>query len=91
METAQVLLVGVIVVLTFLLLMLGLQVFYILRELRQTVSKANKILDDAGLITESVSGPIANLSNLTTGVKVGAMIASFLKKKKKGDSNIPDE
>ncbi len=59
METAQVLLVGVIVVLTFLLLMLGLQVFYILRELRQTVAKANKILDDAGLITESVSGPIA--------------------------------
>lgn len=78
-DTAQIVLLFVIVVLTILLLILGVQVFFILRELRQTVSKANKVLDDTGLITESVSGPITTLSTLATGVKTGAAVARLLK------------
>lgn len=82
-DTAQVILLFVIVILTLFLLVLGIQVFFILRELRQTVSKANKVLDDTGLITESVSGPISSLSTVVSGVKLGALIASRFKKKKK--------
>lgn len=87
MDTAQILLVFVIVVLTILLLILGVQVFFILREFRKTVTKANKVLDDTGVITESVSGPISNISTLTTGLKVGTLIAKLLRgggDKKKG-------
>ncbi|MBI2074633.1 MAG: hypothetical protein HYT83_02210 [Candidatus Levybacteria bacterium] len=82
-DTAEAVLLLVLVVLTVLLLVLGIQVFFILRELRQTVSKANKVLDDTGVITESVSGPISTISALTTGLKTGATFARFLQKKKK--------
>lgn len=81
-DAAQVVLLIVIAVLAILLVILGIQVFFILRELRRTVSKANKVLDDTGLITESVSTPIATLSTLITGVKAGASIARILRKKK---------
>ena len=73
----------IIIVLTVLLLILGIQVFFILRELRETVSKANKVLDDTGVITHSVSGPISTLSSLTMGLKAGGLIARLLKGKKK--------
>lgn len=82
MDTAQILLIVVIVILTFLLVALGIQVFFILREFRKTISKANKVLEDTGTITGSISGPVSNLSNLTSGIKVGAMIAKFLSGRK---------
>jgi len=85
-DPAQTALFLVIIVLTILLLVLGVQVFFILRELRKTVDKANKVLDDTGVITESVSGPISGLSSLATGIKAGAVVARLLKKRasKKG-------
>lgn len=82
-DPAQAALFLVIIVLTLLLLVLGIQVFFILRELRETVSKANKVLDDTGVITHSVSAPISTLSSLTMGVKAGSLIARILKGKKK--------
>lgn len=82
-DTAQIVLLVVVMVLTILLVVLGVQVFQILRELRQTVSKANKVLDDTGAITQSVSGPISSLSNLTAGLKAGAFIARLLRGKGK--------
>lgn len=81
-DAAQAVLLFVLLILTILLLVLGIQVFFILRELRQTVTKANKVLDDAGMITESVSGPISTFSNLAAGVKTGAIIAGLIKKRK---------
>lgn len=90
-DAAQSVLLFVVVILAILLLVLGIQVFFILRELRQTVTKANKVLDDTGLITESVSGPISTLSALATGVKTGAIIAKLLKKKKKYFKEDEDE
>lgn len=84
-DTAQGVLLFVLFVLTILVVVLGVQVFFILRELRQTVIKANKVLDDAGVITKSVSGPVSSLSSLATGVKTGAFLAGLLKKKEKNN------
>lgn len=83
MDTAQILLTIVIVLLALILIALSVQVFFILREFRRTINKANKILDDTGIITESISNPLSNLSNLTSGLKIGSMIARFLSGKKK--------
>ena len=81
-DPAQTILFLVVVILTILLLVLGIQVLFILKEFRKTVSKANKILDDTGIISESVSAPISSLSALVTSVKAGARVAKFLRKKK---------
>lgn len=79
MDPAQVALFLVIIVLTVLLIVLGIQVFFILRELRQTIAKTNKVLDEAGQITESVSAPLSSISSLAMGLKTGASLAGLFR------------
>lgn len=90
-DPAQTALFLVIIVLTILLLVLGIQVFFILRELRHTVSKANKVLDDTGIITKSVSGPISSFSSLAMGLKAGSSFMNLLRNKKKKTREEPDK
>lgn len=45
-DYAQILLTGIIIVLTILLLILGVQSFFVLTEFRKTIRKANTLLDD---------------------------------------------
>jgi hypothetical protein len=97
MDIAQIALVIIIVVLAILLIILGIQVFFILRDFRKTVTKANKVLDNTNVITEIVSNPLASLSNLVTGIKAGGSFIGLIKKiiskdddsgkKNKGDSD----
>lgn len=80
MDIAQIALFIVIIILTILLLALGIQVFFILREFRKTVFKANKVLDNTNVITESVSAPISSLSGIAAGIKTAAPLISLFKK-----------
>jgi len=82
-DPAQTALFLIVIILTILLVVLGIQVFFILKNLQKTLEKFNKVLDDAGVITESVSKPIASLSTLTMGLKTGATIARILQGGKK--------
>lgn len=86
-DPAQLLLFLVIIILTILLVVLGIQVFFILRDLRQTISKANRVLDNTEEITESVSGPVTSLSTLLMGLRSGAKFANFVKKIQDEDEN----
>ena len=90
-DTAQIEVLFVVVALSALLLILGVQVFFILKDLRKAVTKANKVLDDTSIITETVSGPISSLSTLTSGIKMGASLLKLLKKKKLFKSLIGEE
>jgi hypothetical protein len=81
MDNLQLVLIIVIVTLTALLTVIGIQVFLILKEVRQSVIKMNKILDDAGLISESVSKPVSSLSGFLSGLKGGLKIFEVLEKK----------
>jgi hypothetical protein len=47
----------------------GVQLVRILGELRQSIQKMNKVLDDTGIITESVSKPVNMLSGMVMGLK----------------------
>lgn len=80
MDPAQAVLFLVIIVLTTLLIVLGIQVFFVLKELRQTIVKTNKVLDEAGQITQSVSAPLSSISALTMGLKTGASLAGIFKR-----------
>lgn len=84
-DPAQTVLFLVIIVLTILLVVLGIQVFFILKALRITIDRANKILENAESITESVSKPISSLSTLAMGLKTGATIAKIFQGKKRED------
>ena len=79
-DPAQTILFLVIIVLSVLLVILGIQTFFVLKELRSTLSKANKVLEDAGEITKSISAPVSTVSSLLTGLKAGSLFANLLKK-----------
>ncbi|MDO8659596.1 MAG: hypothetical protein Q7K54_03255, partial [Candidatus Parcubacteria bacterium] len=49
------------------------------RELRKTVFKANKVLDDTGNITGSVSAPLSSFSSIAAGIKTGATFLNLFK------------
>ncbi len=80
----QILLAFVVVVVTVMLVVVFSQVYLILKEFRQTVIKTNKILDDTGSISESISRPINLVSMMLMGLKGGAILKSILRKGGKG-------
>lgn len=82
MEPTQILLFSVVTALTCLLVFLGVQVFFILREARRTIEKINKLLDSANLVSDSVARPIAGLANFVDGIKnFGNLMGVILNKK----------
>ncbi len=73
-DFVQIIILVVLVLFTVLFIVLGIQVFYILKELRQTINKANKVLETTNSITESVSRPLSSLASLATGLQAGSLI-----------------
>jgi len=84
-ESAQLLLIVVVTTLTILLTVVGVEVFLILKEVKKSVEKINKILDDAGMISESVAKPIVSASSSLGSLSgiAGLLGLIFTKKRKK--------
>ena len=74
-DITQLVLLLVLCILTVLLVVLGIQVYFILREFRKTVAKANRVLDDTSEITKNVSAPLASLSTLTNTLQASSVFA----------------
>lgn len=88
MDVTQILLVVVITALTILLVVIGIQVVYILQEVRKSIMKMNKMLDDAGSVTGSVSKTVVGAAGMLEGLKTGLSFMSlFTGKKKKERGN----
>lgn len=81
LDLVQFVLLTVIIILTLVLVVLGIQVFYILTEVRKTVSKTNGLLEKADSITESVKTPLSAISSIALGVKASSLltIAKFVR------------
>ena len=84
-DTVQAVLLFVIVLLTILFVVLGVQVFYILRDFRETLKRTNNILDGVETITEGISEPITSLSKMfgnASAIGTIAKVLSMFRKKK---------
>jgi hypothetical protein len=79
-DPIQIALTFVIVVLTSLLFIIGLQVFQIFKEFKKTLEKINKILEDAGRISKSVVNPIEEASEFLIGLKKGVSFLNSITK-----------
>jgi hypothetical protein len=73
--------IGVSITLTLLLVIIGIQISLILKEFRISVQKTNKMLDDAGKISGTVSNGVENMSGFMNGIRTGISMISSLKKK----------
>ncbi|HSA84148.1 MAG TPA: hypothetical protein VLF20_04660 [Patescibacteria group bacterium] len=74
-DAVQLILLIVIITLTLLLVILGIQVFFILKDVRQTVKKTNKILDNTEGITQGIEGPISAISSFFLGSKAASLVS----------------
>lgn len=83
MDASFALLAFVAIALVSMIMVIGAQVFLILKEFRKTVMKTNKILDDSGVISESISKPINLVSGAVMGIKGGQILMKMLGSKEK--------
>lgn len=81
MDPIQLTIIVVTITLTVLLVVLGIQVFYILKEIRGSIQKTNKMLDDAGEVTGTVSEGITSMSGFLNGIRSGISLITSLKHK----------
>lgn len=84
-DTVQAVLLFVIVLLTILFVVLGIQVFYILKDLRQTLKKTNGILENVENLSKGVSGSLSSITDMFGGAStIGSIVKvlSIFRKKK---------
>jgi hypothetical protein len=80
MDIIQIALVLLILLLAIFLSILGIQVFFILRDLKKAVDKLDIILDDAQVVAEDIKKPIRAAANVTEAMEEGAKALKALSK-----------
>lgn len=87
-QTAQIIIVSVITVLTVVLSLVGFQAFLLLKELRESVMRTNKILNDVDNVTTKLSHSSDSLTGMFEGLRaVVGLVGAF----KKGSGKHGDE
>ena len=81
MDTTQIILLTIIIVLAVFLIALGFQVFYVLKDVRKTLTRMNRLFDDADELVGQVKKPIDSASSFFTALTAGAGMAHILKRK----------
>lgn len=76
LDPVQAVLLFVILLLSLLFIVLGVQVFLILKDLRVTIKKTNDILDEVYTLTENISEPI----NLIKGIFTSSGFLTIISK-----------
>ena len=66
------------IALTVMLLMVGYQTLQILQELKKTVEKVNRSLDDVNRVSSSVSEPVVAFSGFLQGIRSGGELLGLL-------------
>ncbi|PIS21848.1 hypothetical protein COY33_01330 [candidate division WWE3 bacterium CG_4_10_14_0_2_um_filter_42_7] len=84
------LLILIITLLTLNLLMVGVYIILVLKEVRETVKKTNKILDDVDKMTAAISTPVADAAGIFAAL-TGAVKAFKAFKILAGSSSEEDE
>lgn len=84
-DLTQALLVLVIVVLTSFLIIVGVQVYFILKDVRVTLNRLNKVLDNAGVITDKIREPFDSGSSINLGLRALLSFLNLWRRKEKKD------
>lgn len=84
-EPSRILLFIVVVVLTFLTVIIGWQIFQILAEIRKMLTKFNSMVDGAVNMTQNLGRSFQNLNGFSEGIKA---ILGIVKVFKKRDSSL---
>lgn len=80
MDLLQIALVFLILLLSIFLAITGIQVFFILRDLKKALDKFNAVLKTGENIAEDIERPVAAISNFITALKSKPKPKRFYKK-----------
>ena len=83
MDLTQIVLLSVIIVLAVFLMILGAQLFFVLKDLRRSLHRMNRFFDDANQLVEEVKKPIEKAGTFVTALTTASGIINLLKKGKK--------
>ena len=81
MDFLQIALIFLILLLSIFLAITGIQVFFILRDLKKALDRLNKVLQTGEEIAQDVEKPMAAASNLVTAL--GGLVKKASKPKQK--------
>lgn len=86
MDTTQLLLSVVLTVTTILLIVVGIQLIFILKDLRQLLRKANHIVEDLEKVGISFEHGFSEITGFLSSFKVLFRLINSLQSKKNGKS-----
>lgn len=82
MDLTQIVIAVSLTAITVIIVICGVWVVKLLKEVKVTVEKTNSILDDTKLITSSVAQPVSSFSEFVMGFKNGmTLFNNFFPKK----------
>jgi hypothetical protein len=81
MDPVQLTIISISFILTALLVVLGVQVWLILKEIRTSLTKANTMLDDAKKVTSTIGDSVAGMAGITSGIKAALSVFQSFRKK----------
>lgn len=90
-DITQLLLIIVITTLTILLALVGIQVVGILREFRRLLERVNKIMADAGVVSESFAKPFASGAGMVSGIMEGLKVARLVLERLRAKEDVSQE
>ena len=82
MDGVQILIIIMILILTGIISVVGIQFFLVLKDFRITLAKVDKVLYDVSIVSEALSKPASLINGLISGIK---LVNKF--SKKKGEKN----
>lgn len=88
LDTVQIVLLVVVVIITTLLVSLGLQIFFLIKEIRVGIQKIHILLDKVGTIGDHITSPFATLSTVlkeTSLITIVKIVKTLLSNDKKSD------
>lgn len=86
MDTTQLLLTVVLSVTTILLIVVGLQLIFVLRDLRKTIKKVNTIIESFEHMGETLDHSFGEMKGFLGGLKTVFKLIDIFHSKKNGKS-----
>jgi len=85
MDPVQITIIAISAVLTLLLVILGVQVWYIFKEIRTSFTKMNSMLDDAKKVTSTVGESVSGMAGIASGIRAALSVFKVFRKNDKED------
>lgn len=91
MDPVQITIIAISFVLTLLLVILGVQVWYIFKEIRISFSKMNGMLDDAKKVTGTIGDSVTGMAGVASGIRAALSVFKVFRRKDRDEEEEDNE